>query len=59
MSGWQINYPEVDAVYGAERSETQDAIELLVDLYDAWGKPQHAAEWRAKLAEKEEEPGLE
>ncbi len=31
----------------------------LADLYDAWGKPEKAAEWRAKLAEMEEEPGPE
>jgi hypothetical protein len=24
---------------------------LLVELYDAWGKPGQAAEWRARLAE--------
>jgi len=27
----------------------QAAIELLVKLYEAWGKPEQAAEWRAEL----------
>ena len=26
-----------------------EALERLVQLYDAWGKPDQAAEWRAKL----------
>ena len=26
----------------------------LADLYDAWGKPPKAAEWRAKLPTEEE-----
>jgi tetratricopeptide (TPR) repeat protein len=29
--------------------ETQAAIELLVELYEAWGKPEQAAQWRAQL----------
>ena len=28
-----------------------EALERLVQLYDAWGKPDQAAEWRAKLPE--------
>ena len=26
------------------------SLETLIDLYDAWGKPGKAAEWRAKLS---------
>ncbi len=26
----------------------------LADLYDAWGKPEKAAEWRAKLPAEQE-----
>ncbi len=37
---------------------TSEAV-YLADLYDAWGKPDKAAEWRAKLAETEEEPESE
>ena len=32
----------------------EDTIRYLVKLYDAWGMPEKAAEWRAKLAEEEE-----
>ena len=28
-----------------------EALERLVQLYDAWGKPEQAAEWLAKLPE--------
>ncbi len=29
--------------------DTKDTIRYLVKLYDTWGKPEKAAEWRAKL----------
>ena len=31
------------------------AIERLIKLYDAWGKPDQAAEWRAKRTENSDE----
>ena len=34
---------------GADHSETLKVTPNLVDLYEAWGKPEKAAEWRAKL----------
>ncbi len=39
-----------------QASQTKQAIQRLISLYRAWGKPEKAAEWRAKLAETEEEP---
>ncbi len=30
------------------RANTLAAFSYLIDLYDAWGKPEKAAEWRAK-----------
>ncbi|MHC4966969.1 MAG: hypothetical protein ACYTGE_18960, partial [Planctomycetota bacterium] len=33
--------------------DTKDTIRYLVKLYDAWGMPDEAAEWRAKLPEEE------
>ena len=30
-----------------------EALERVVELYDAWGKPEQAAEYRALLAEQE------
>ncbi len=29
-------------------------MNVVVDLYDTWGKPAKAAEWRAKLPEEED-----
>ena len=28
---------------------TRRALRRIIDLYDAWGKPEKATEWRAKL----------
>ena len=42
---------------GDEHKQTRRVVGYLADLYDAWGKPDKAAEWRAKLGE--EEPGSE
>ena len=39
-----------------QRERTIAAMQSLVALYDAWGKPDKAAEWRAKLEEMEAEP---
>jgi serine/threonine protein kinase/tetratricopeptide (TPR) repeat protein len=36
---------------GADHRDTQGTARLLVELYDAWGKPGQAAEWRARLTE--------
>ncbi len=33
------------------RLELTQALEQLVQLYDGWGKPEKAAEWRKKLTE--------
>jgi len=40
-------------VLGEEHSETQACHEDFVKLYEAWGKPEKAEEWRAKLPRKE------
>ena len=34
--------------------DTKDAIGYLIKLYDAWSKPEKAAEWRAKLPTEQE-----
>ncbi len=39
---------------GDEHEQTKRVVGYLADLYDAWGKPDKAADWRAKLAETEE-----
>jgi serine/threonine protein kinase len=38
------------------KSRLPEAAERAVKLYDAWGKKEQAAEWRAKLARPSEEP---
>ncbi len=35
---------------GDQHSQTQKAVRRLAELYDAWGKPEKAKEWQAKLA---------
>jgi hypothetical protein len=35
-----------------------EALERLVQFYDAWGKPDQTAEWRKKLDEHKKDPGL-
>ncbi len=38
---------------GANQQDAQASLLALVDLYDAWGKPEKAAEYRALLGEAE------
>ena len=42
---------------GAEAppEEKRAVLEALIKLYDAWGKPDKAAEWRGKLGEESDE----
>ena len=42
-------YNVASARYAADHPLTADAVAVLIDLYDAWGKPEQAAEWRTKL----------
>ena len=37
------------ASLGAEHPQTLKVLPNLVELYEAWGKPDKAAEWGAKL----------
>jgi hypothetical protein len=36
-----------------DKARLTQAVERLVQLYDAWGKPDKAAEWRKRLEGKE------
>ena len=40
------------SVYGQNHVDTTDAIELAVNLYEAWEKPDKAAKYRAMLSTK-------
>jgi serine/threonine protein kinase/Flp pilus assembly protein TadD len=39
----------LSAAFGADQDRTQKAVRALVELYAAWGKPDRAEEWRAKI----------
>jgi hypothetical protein len=39
---------------GEEHSDTLRSMNGLINLYDAWGKPEQAEQWRAKLPSKED-----
>ncbi len=36
-------------VLGTDHPDTLNTFKNLIELYDTWGKPEKAAEWRAKL----------
>lgn len=44
-------YPVLKVSKGDDHLRTVEAIHRLIDLYDKWGKPEKAAEYRALLAE--------
>jgi non-specific serine/threonine protein kinase/serine/threonine-protein kinase len=41
--------------YGEAHQRTQGTVRYLIELYEAWGKPQKAAEYRAMLTKEESE----
>ncbi len=42
-------YDIVVAALSSDHRHSTMVVGFLADLYDAWGKPKGAAEWRAKL----------
>jgi tetratricopeptide (TPR) repeat protein len=40
-------------VLGEEHPDTLDSLNNLIELYEAWGKPEKAKQWRAKLPKEE------
>jgi tetratricopeptide (TPR) repeat protein len=38
---------------GDEHPHTSESWHNLIEIYEAWGKPEKAKEWRAKLPKKE------
>jgi hypothetical protein len=42
-------YESRSAKFGPEHIFTQEVVQVLVRLYDSWGKPEQAKQWRAKL----------
>jgi hypothetical protein len=41
-----------------EKVRLTEALERLVQLYDAWGKPEQARQWRKKLEEEKIKTGM-
>jgi hypothetical protein len=37
------------ALLGEKHAETQRTVRELVKLYESWGKPDEAAQWRSRL----------
>ena len=48
-------HPVLSASLGPEHDRTRKAVTHLVELYEAWGKPEEAAEYRALLP-KDDQP---
>jgi tetratricopeptide (TPR) repeat protein len=46
------SYPPIAAQFGAAHNRSLVALRRIGDLYEAWGKPDQASEWRAKLPAK-------
>ncbi len=40
------SYPDIVADRGPHHRRTREAIARIIDLYEAWGRPESAAEWR-------------
>ena len=47
--GLQQHQASLPPIFNAPR-RIQESLERLVQLYDAWGKPAQATEWKEKLA---------
>ncbi|MCP5112765.1 MAG: tetratricopeptide repeat protein, partial [bacterium] len=42
-------YEDAQAAHGRDHPWTHDALREVVGLYEAWGRPDQASQWRAKL----------
>jgi non-specific serine/threonine protein kinase/serine/threonine-protein kinase len=49
LSGYEGMMQRIGTIPAASRFRLEQAGKQIVDLYRKWGKPQKAAEWRAKL----------
>jgi len=43
------SYLGIEAALGPTHEQTRKAQEALIELYQAWGKPDQVSEWRKKL----------
>ena len=45
-----VNYPRLNPrARGENHPANLESLNNLIELYEAWGKPEKAEEWRAKL----------
>ncbi|MBN2562343.1 MAG: serine/threonine protein kinase [Phycisphaerae bacterium] len=49
-------YAKLETMYGPSHQSTLKALRRIIDAYEAWDKPEQAAEWRAKLPPPKEQP---
>jgi hypothetical protein len=52
VDGYRGMTQQEDASSIANQTEIGNAGQRIVELYESWGKPEKAAEWRQKLAKK-------
>jgi 2-keto-3-deoxy-galactonokinase len=50
VSGWEGMQQRADAIPAAGKGRLQEAIQRLVQLYEATDRPDEVARWKAKLA---------
>ena len=43
------SYPTIASAPGVPPARVRQALERIVALYEAWGKPEKASEWRVEL----------
>jgi len=58
LSSYEGMRQRKDTIPAAGKTRLNEALERLVQLYEAWGKPEQAAEWKQKLAEFEKATAL-
>ena len=55
LSGCEgLKQPATQIPASVRSRHLEDAVQGLVRLYESWGKPEQAAEWRKKLSQLEE-----
>ncbi len=42
-------HAKLEAMHGANHQNTLKALRRVIEAHEAWGKPEHAAEWGVKL----------
>src|SRR5262249_9219459 len=56
LRGYEGMKRREDKIAAQDKVRLTDALERLVQLYDAWNKPDEAARWRTELEKAKEKP---